>query len=74
VLDQPLLAEQPQRLAQRGPADAEAAGQVLLHQPLARGQRSAEDLRAQPTHRELGQAVRTERLAVEHRERLAARW
>ncbi|GAB3823625.1 hypothetical protein GCM10027610_000790 [Dactylosporangium cerinum] len=56
MLDQALLREQAQGLAQRGAADAEPAGQLLLDEALAGVGGAAEDLPAQAGHGELDQA------------------
>lgn len=56
VLDQSLLRQQPQGLAQRRPADAQAAGELLLDQPFARLGLATEELPPQPRHRQLHQA------------------
>ncbi|OJY45233.1 MAG: hypothetical protein BGP03_15685 [Pseudonocardia sp. 73-21] len=57
-LDEALLAEQPQRLAQRRPADPETAGELLLDEPFPGDQRTTEDLAAQPPHRGIDEPVR----------------
>ena len=56
VLDQPLLPQQAQRLPQRGAADPEPAGELLLHQSLARREGAADDLGPQPADGQLDQA------------------
>lgn len=42
MLDQALLAEQAQRLAQRSPAGTETAGELFFDQPLTGQERTAE--------------------------------
>ena len=58
MLDQALLPEQAQRLAQRRAADPEPARQLLLDQPLAGCEGTADDLPAQPADGQLDQALR----------------
>ena len=60
MLDQALLPEEAQRLAQRRAADPEPAGELLLDQPLARGEGAADDLGPQPPDGQLDQARRVE--------------
>jgi hypothetical protein len=60
VLDQTLLAEQPQRLPQRCSDGAESPGELSLDQPLAGHQSTAEDFATQPLHRERDLAGRSQ--------------
>ena len=60
VLDHALLRQQPQGLAQGGPADAEAPPDRLLDDALAGSEGAAEDLRAQPLGGQLDEAARVQ--------------
>jgi hypothetical protein len=71
VLDQPLLGEEPQRLPQRGPADPETPGELLLDEALTGLGAAAEDLPGEPDHRELDQAGAGQLFGVPHRNSLA---
>jgi len=62
VLDQPLVRQRAERLAQRCPTDREPLHDLLLHQPLAGRQLAGEDLRPQTSSRDLHQARRVQRV------------